>query len=307
MTTHENRRPKAPWCWQEKNNLRYIRSLVKKKIIKKSEGRNILDVFRAMTEFLSDHCCSDILVGTNLAKRLGGYALMGADTVKKTLHLMETHQIIRVFKTRNQNSGQYGASQIELLAPPIRWFEFEDEDITSSGDLTTGENPSDGDLRGGQIHPHVEETLRPKEEALGEERILPQQEIFKRSKRALQCAVEEVIGHLNLSTGRSHDPQESSTRYLRERLIEGAEIADCIVLIDHRIALWQRDPKMNAYLRPSTLFSRNHFGEYLELARQWDQSGRPTLQPAKHQQTASVAPTGAQREEWIAQWRQLSK
>ena len=34
-------------------------------------------------------------------------------------------------------------------------------------------------------------------------------------------------------------------------------------VVDNKVPIWINDPKMNEYLRPSTLFSKKHFDEYL--------------------------------------------
>jgi uncharacterized phage protein (TIGR02220 family) len=220
---------------------------------------------------------------------------------------MEEHNIIQIHQLREEETGRYGALNIKLLRAPQKELEFE-EPLPAQQIVTGGVNSANGESRIGEITPPIEENLQPKEEdEFEEERILPLSESLKRSKSALQRAVEEVIAHLNLATGRSHDPQVSSTQQLRERLLKGAEIDECILLIDHRSALWFKDPKMTGYLRPATLFSHRHFDEYLQLALEWDLTGRPTLHPVRHHETASVAPTGERKEEWIEQWRQLSK
>ena len=46
------------------------------------------------------------------------------------------------------------------------------------------------------------------------------------------------------------------------RLKEGATEADCLRVIDNKVAEWSGDEKMSAYLRPSTLFGKSKFWTY---------------------------------------------
>lgn len=56
---------------------------------------------------------------------------------------------------------------------------------------------------------------------------------------------------------------------------------------DLRTVVWERcnrwldDPKMNEFLRPSTLFGKQKFPEYLALAKaEWEAGERPEPRPA---------------------------
>jgi len=350
MTTHEHRKPKAPYCWQEKNNTRHIRSLVKAGVIKKSEGRNMLDVFRAITEMLSDNASGSDLTGTNLAKRLGGYALMGTSTVKKTLTLMEENEIISIKQIRDEETGRYGDAHLELRSPPQRGLDLiETAEQNSPGGGDSDGGCSDGGMtRSGKSDPPIEEDFKPVEETDSEEergnsqpRVLKTRERGschpvtrkpKRSPEEFHIAVEEIINHLSELTGRSFDARTGETRDLRARLLEGASVENCILLIEHRVALWLEDLRMTGYLRPETLFAKRHFNNYLQLAREWERAGRPelgkpnlgqpnlgqpkltkpqtprpTLHEKGHRDSENVAPTGERRERMLERWKELSQ
>jgi uncharacterized phage protein (TIGR02220 family) len=76
--------------------------------------------------------------------------------------------------------------------------------------------------------------------------------------------VAEVIGYLNERAGRSYKATSEQTRKLiGARLAEGFTVDDCKRVIDNKVSAWLNDPKMDAYLRPSTLFSKSKFEGYL--------------------------------------------
>lgn len=74
----------------------------------------------------------------------------------------------------------------------------------------------------------------------------------------------EIIGYLNAEANRDYKPTSEATRKLiRARLAEGYEVCDFKRVIDNKVSSWLGDPKMDAYLRPSTLFSKSKFEGYL--------------------------------------------
>lgn len=76
--------------------------------------------------------------------------------------------------------------------------------------------------------------------------------------------VAEIIGYLNERAGRSYKATSEQTRKLiGARLAEGFSVEDCKRVIDNKVSAWLNDPKMDAYLRPSTLFSKSKFEGYL--------------------------------------------
>jgi len=73
-----------------------------------------------------------------------------------------------------------------------------------------------------------------------------------------------IINYLNEKTGSNFDPKNKSTiDLLRARFNEGRTVKDFITVIDKKIEDWLTDDKMNRYLRPSTLFNRTNFENYL--------------------------------------------
>lgn len=73
-----------------------------------------------------------------------------------------------------------------------------------------------------------------------------------------------IINYLNEKTGRNFDPKNKSTvDLIRARFNEGRTVKDFITVIDKKVEDWLTDDKMNNYLRPSTLFNRTKFENYL--------------------------------------------
>lgn len=78
----------------------------------------------------------------------------------------------------------------------------------------------------------------------------------------------EIVGYLNEKANRAYKPTSEATRELiRARLAEGFTVDDFKRVIDNKCASWLGDPKMDEYLRPSTLFQRSKFESYLNERR----------------------------------------
>jgi uncharacterized phage protein (TIGR02220 family) len=63
--------------------------------------------------------------------------------------------------------------------------------------------------------------------------------------------------------------------YIRGRLSEDYSAEDLILVVDYLTAKWADDPKMDDYLRPSTLFGPENCVEYFDKAQKWQKRGRP--------------------------------
>ena len=74
---------------------------------------------------------------------------------------------------------------------------------------------------------------------------------------------QEVISYLNLKAGTNYKATTPKTRTLiKARLKEGFTLDDFYAVIDKKVLLWGKDIKMQAYLRPETLFGTK-FESYL--------------------------------------------
>jgi uncharacterized phage protein (TIGR02220 family) len=72
-----------------------------------------------------------------------------------------------------------------------------------------------------------------------------------------------IVGYLNEKNGTRYKPDSKETvKLIKARMKDGYQVADFITVIDNMCAKWKGDPKMEDFLRPSTLFG-NNFENYL--------------------------------------------
>lgn len=93
--------------------------------------------------------------------------------------------------------------------------------------------------------------------------------------------VEEVLAHLRDKTGRGFAPSGGQARHVKARLRGGASVDDLRLVVDHRAAMWGKDPRMRPYLRPETIFGAGHWEAYLQDAREWADGGRKPIANGK--------------------------
>lgn len=75
--------------------------------------------------------------------------------------------------------------------------------------------------------------------------------------------IEESIKYLNAKTGAKYKATTPKTRTLiKARIKEGFTLNDFYTVIDKKVLMWSQDSKMQAYLRPETLFG-DKFESYL--------------------------------------------
>lgn len=74
-----------------------------------------------------------------------------------------------------------------------------------------------------------------------------------------------IIRYLNNRTKSSFPENDESSLKLIEKILDEFSIEDCRYVIDSKSKLWLSDPKMASYLRPSTLFKKEKFIEYLNV------------------------------------------
>ena len=90
----------------------------------------------------------------------------------------------------------------------------------------------------------------------------------KKKREILKRKCELVISYLNEKTGRVGDECFDSTNksimgFINARFNEGRTVKDLITVIDKKVKDWLSDEKMVKFLRPSTLFNREKFENYL--------------------------------------------
>ena len=86
-------------------------------------------------------------------------------------------------------------------------------------------------------------------------------------KAERKASAKRVIDHLNAKTGKQYQHLPASLDPVIARLNEGYTEQDCFTAVDNKVADWLHDPKMNKYLRPSTIFCKKHFDAYVNEGR----------------------------------------
>lgn len=75
--------------------------------------------------------------------------------------------------------------------------------------------------------------------------------------------VSRILDYLNQATGRNYKASSKATqKHINARFSEGYTEEDFKKVIDNKVSEWLHNPKMQAYLRPDTLFSTK-FDSYL--------------------------------------------
>lgn len=74
--------------------------------------------------------------------------------------------------------------------------------------------------------------------------------------------VAEVIGYLNERAGTKFQAVEASAKLIRQRMREGATVAQIRAVIDAKEREWPKGHEMRKYLRPATLFNAEKFAQY---------------------------------------------
>lgn len=94
--------------------------------------------------------------------------------------------------------------------------------------------------------------------------------------------IRAILNYLNEETGRSFRPTDQKTRALiTARLEEGHRVSDFLTVIDNKTRQWLGDEKMEQFLTPRTLFSADHFEDYLAQTPTKKESGPREKSPAE--------------------------
>lgn len=81
-------------------------------------------------------------------------------------------------------------------------------------------------------------------------------------------AVERIVSHLNKTAGTDFKPTTKITiEHINARLSEGFSVDDLCRAIDIKVPQWRGDPKMQKYIRPTTLFNSKKFEGYLNESK----------------------------------------
>ena len=119
-----------------------------------------------------------------------------------------------------------------------------------------------------RIRPHTKDT-KAKEKAKANAKAKEK----KIDNALLAQAASQIIGHLNEQTGANYRSESKATQTkIHARMAEGYTVEDFVAVIDKKCAEWLHDPKMQAYLRPETLFGTK-FESYLNAPERGKQNG----------------------------------
>lgn len=99
------------------------------------------------------------------------------------------------------------------------------------------------------------------------------------ARERVEETATSVLEYINRVTQRVGAERLRSSPDLNGRIREGATDADAILVFEYKLAEWGEDDKMAGYVKPSTIFSKGHFADYLRAARMWAERGRPAIGP----------------------------
>lgn len=87
---------------------------------------------------------------------------------------------------------------------------------------------------------------------------------IKKDKEEIKNIYVEIINYLNQKAGKRFSPKsEANKKLINGRISEGRTLEDFKQVIDVKCEQWLGDEKMDAYLRPATLFRPTNFENYL--------------------------------------------
>jgi uncharacterized phage protein (TIGR02220 family) len=78
--------------------------------------------------------------------------------------------------------------------------------------------------------------------------------------------VEQVIDYLNEKKGSNFSRAKADNEALC-KILETYSVEDCLFVIETKYSSWAKDSKMHEFLRPSTLFKKENFANYLNERR----------------------------------------
>lgn len=82
----------------------------------------------------------------------------------------------------------------------------------------------------------------------------------------------KFIEWFNQKSGKRFKNVESNRKIIRARINEGYSKPELAKVVEFKSKQWKDDPKMNPYLRITTIFAPSHFGNYLNEANGYSES-----------------------------------
>lgn len=172
------------------------------------------------------------------------HATDGRDGLRSGLKELETAGYLKRLRTRNEN-GQLSGSDWEISDEPMLASPVSDKPMLENPMLDEGTLLNTNPLSTNQLNTNnTKDTLSGKPDLTW-------------------VVAVRVISHLNEKTGRHFRDTPTNRRLIMSRVKEGFTEADCMQVIDNKVADWKNDSKYSQYLRPATLFNASKFEGYL--------------------------------------------
>nr|WP_286012650.1 conserved phage C-terminal domain-containing protein [Pediococcus pentosaceus] len=100
----------------------------------------------------------------------------------------------------------------------------------------------------------------------------------------------KFIEWFNQKSGKRFKNVESNRKIIRARINEGYSKSELAKVVEFKSKQWKDDPKMNPYLRITTIFAPSHFGNYLNEANGYSESSNiSTTTTSDGQRTGKTA------------------
>lgn len=117
-----------------------------------------------------------------------------------------------------------------------------------------------------QIEQHVNSTRTAREQHVNTEKERKKEKKVRNKNYTvgqIKNQATEIINYLNKKTGKDFRPTETNVKLISGRMSEGFTAQDFMKVIDIKVTKWKGDPKMDDFLRPTTLFCKSKFESYL--------------------------------------------
>lgn len=194
------------------------------------EAREAVECFLAPDE----NSANPANEGRRIERIPGGYMILNADihrqTVNRIIQREQTRE--RVAKHRAKEKERYTiVTEVLPIVTPRPYTETETETEALKPTLMSGKSP----------------------DAL----------LLTEKNKACKADARQVLDFLNDKTGKAYRPVDANLKPIETILKSGVPLQHILTVTMRKVRDWREDPKMQQYLRPSTLYRRSNFEQYL--------------------------------------------
>lgn len=184
------------------------------------------------------------------------FPFWSADTVKRAMHKLESEGYVISTSAYNR-----------MKMDKTKWYRID----YSKCYLMTVQNAPSNDAE----HTDGEMQNTPSDECNMHQAIPKEIKSIKNNNVEHELnIVSDVINYLNQKANKHFKAKASSARKLISgRLRDGYTLDDFKRVVDLKVSQWLNNTEMNAYLRPSTLFTPTNFENYLNERPRADKKG----------------------------------